>query len=674
MGFFRRTCFDEQLTVVFCLRVLTVIGCLLGACTELCGQSDEPLYRVRFVDKGSTSFAPGAALYETTLASFHPEAIQRRVLIGMDPVLDSLDKPINQQYLDVLELLGIKPALLLTWSNAVIAQMTDVQRTVLQNLPFVASVNAVSKLKYEPLMDAMDCSPQRPGNSQLAHDIINITPLHDAGVLGSNIRFGLIDCGFHWEDMSSLQHIRVDATYDFVHNDSIVRNQPGEPTSQEGHGSIVLSVAAGWLQDSLIGMAPLATYLLAKTENLEYERRIEEEAYCAAVEWLERKGAWVLSSSVGYWQFDSTEEPADWSVMTGSTTWASQYVNRATKLGMLAAVAAGNSGPEEHTIIIPAEADSAITVGACTPLREAWHSSSVGPTASGKVKPNVGCLGVQVQSQAPNGELKQIAGTSLATPQIGGSLAVLRELFPDAPTYEIRRTLYASCTMPSQTGQALGHGIPNITTSARLLGSVLKPGIGPIATIGDGSQAQVLTTVYSASELRVVLVVMQEDGTDTIVGEALDSLWYRFTIPADLFTGDSISCYVLASNVHGDRRAPAQPTVLTVRRTTTIIPCGMRLPAGVVGVAATTFPSVDRKGWIAPNPSLASGIITIQGLSTHGTIHLIHTSTGQFVATLSPLPTPDGWRVMLPSLASGHYLVVQTSRDGVLTIPLLIQE
>jgi serine protease AprX len=50
----------------------------------------------------------------------------------------------------------------------------------------------------------------------------------------------------------------------------------------------------------LIGPAFGANFILAKTENTDYERHIEEDNWVAAAEWVDSLGADIISSSLGY--------------------------------------------------------------------------------------------------------------------------------------------------------------------------------------------------------------------------------------------------------------------------------------------------------------------------------------------------------------------------------------
>lgn len=644
---------------------------LLGdALVPVQAQTADTLYRISFVDKGSSAFDENSELYQSVLSTFAPDAIKRRELHGKQPILDSADKPIPDAYLDILKSIGIRPILVLNWSNAVIAPVTAMQRFRLQHSDTIASVVPVSKLNYRKLGSTRDCTPQRPGESQIMHALINTTPLHDAGVLGGGFRYGLIDCGFRWETMSALQHLTLVGTHDFVHGDSVVSNQPNDIPSQDQHGSVVLSVAGGWLQDTMIGIAPDAAFLLAKTENLEYERRIEEEAYCAAVEWLEKNGAWVISSSVGYYALDSTEEQPTWAVMTGATTWASQFVNRVTELGVSVTVAAGNSGPDSMTIIIPSEADSAISVGAATADRAAWSKSSTGPTALGKDKPDIGCLGVNVLSQDPEGSLKPVSGTSVAAPQIGGSLLLLRSLYPDATSYVLRNALYKSCTIADSVGKKLGHGIPNVTSAAIHVGSSLAPGIGPLAVIPDGGGVvHFVCCVFSSTETSVVLEARSDTVVTTFPGSRVDSLWYSFALPTSVASNGELHVRVVCANQSGLRTMPADNSLLTIRTNQELIPCGMRIPPSATSVAIAN--AWQEAPLAFPNPVHRGTDIVVRS-TLPMLIRLLHTITGMEIPNMQATPVPEGFKVHIGSVPDGHYLLILERGGGVQTVPIIV--
>ncbi len=635
------------------------------------GAGEPEFHRITFVDKGPDVFAPGSELYNRTLAQFSPSALLRRDLHARDPLLDSLDQPVHQAYLDTLATRGVRPHLTLTWRNAVVVMIDSVLADTLKRLPFIRSIQLVRQANYITLADDDSCKPARLGESATAHQLVNTTPLHDAGIQGQNVPFALIDNGFRWSGMSALQHLQVAHTYDFVQNDSVVWNQEGDVANQDGHGSLTLSVAAGWLQDTMIGMAPRAQYILAKSEDQRYERRIEEDAFCAAIEWAERKGAWVLSASVGYYPFDSTEEAMDYAWMDGRTTFAAQACNRATHLGMHIVVAAGNEGPRERSIILPAEADSVITVGAATSDRTAYAKTSIGPTADGRMKPDLAALGVQVMTQNPEGVLRPVAGTSVAAPQIGGVLALLRQMYPTVPSYTIRNALYASCTVHDSVGKRLGRGIPNATMAARLLGTANGPGYGMHAVVQSNRSRHVYVPIFANGLVAVSMTVFTQNGSDVFIGRALDSIWYEFEIPHELYQADTVVAQIRASTTENTSVYPCRDCVMFISGSADYIPCGVRLPNGAVSVHESKAPYHRLQPRITPNPTCSRMKISIHDVDAH-TIRILETSTGAIVFEGTPQSTTEGVVVDLPDLACGHYLLVTTGLTVTAT-PLIIR-
>ncbi len=105
----------------------------------------------------------------------------------------------------------------------------------------------------------------------------------------------LIDSGFH-VDHVAFQHLDIVDQWDFIHNVSGTDNQPGESSSQNRHGTMVLSTIGGYDPGNIIGPAYGATYLLAKTEIVTQEIQAEEDNWVAAIERGERLGIGTSSN------------------------------------------------------------------------------------------------------------------------------------------------------------------------------------------------------------------------------------------------------------------------------------------------------------------------------------------------------------------------------------------
>lgn len=109
---------------------------------------------------------------------------------------------------------------------------------------------------------------------------------------------------------------------------------------------------------------------------------------------------------------------------------------------MLFVVAAGNDGPSARTLGSPGTAKNALTVGGTAHggTTSMYGSSSRGPTADGRIKPDIMAPAMSVVSaaadtnnsttmEAPANATK--TGTSMATPAIAGNAALVRQYFTE---------------------------------------------------------------------------------------------------------------------------------------------------------------------------------------------------------------------------------------------------
>jgi len=630
-------------------------------------------YRITFTDKGSESFTPGSPLYGSTVAEFHPDALRRRERMGKTPLLDSLDKPLAQEYLQGLDELGIRPTARMRWRNCVIAELDPLTATMVKFLPFVARVSPTSSADYRPVVDHVDCSPARPGASMAPHNLLNTLRLLDAGVTGKGATVCLIDNGFRTQGMSTLQHADVRASYDFIYDDPDVGNAPSEPEDQDGHGSLVFSIAAGWQHDSLIGIAPFATYLLAKTEDMRYERRVEEDLYTAAVEWAERNGADVMSSSLGYFGYDNGEDTLSYDDLDGKRSFMAQAINRAVGLGVTCVTAAGNSGPAPRTIGLPADADSVIAVGGVSwPDRDPYFFTSQGPTADGRQKPEVAALALGVRAQSLDGTFIRASGTSMAAPQIAGLMAMATQVYPDLPPWVLRRAMYEASSAPDSIGTFLGNGIPDALAMMRTIGERHGPGIGPPAVVQSTDVQKVIFAVFSTAFPRVDLLLDGEPSP--LRADAMDDLLYNVDVADSYFQTDTVRGRIRAELNGTVRYFPSDSTWFPIQRRGSVVPCAMRLPSFVVSVATSEASSLLASPRIAPTPTpRGQQRVELLGCRQADTISLFETSTGAFVSPLSWHTAMDGRLLVdLPAVASGTYRVVVDAASVRTVVPLIV--
>lgn len=638
------------------------------------GQAQGIPYRIQFVDKGPTAFTPGSAMYDAVLREFSPRALARRAAVGATPLLDSTDAPIYAPYVDALRQSSDRILLTMPWFNALILECGPDDSASIALLPFVAAVTPVSRRAYVTNAE-LDCAPPTYGDEDLPHEVLQTSALHNGGVYGSDVLIGVIDTGFRWKEMSSLtNHLNVLGEIDLIQGDTNTANDSLDPGSQERHGSSVLSVLAGWEQDSLIGIAPFASFLLAKTEDMRYEHRIEEEAYASAVMILERRGVDIITSSLGYRTFDEGQDSTRYEDLNGSTTWAARAINYAATRGVICVTSAGNDGPSGRTIITPADADSVITIGALAQDGTSpWMKSSWGPTADGRQKPEFSAPGVRIRCQEADNSYSRPSGTSIAAPIFSGGIALLRQLYPTLPAWTLRDALRQSAQRSTQQDTVAGYGAPDVTRAAQILG----PGIGlPVISTID-SKRSVFVCIYSDRPVSAQLVVRDPiTGTrSTSTGLRIESPWYVFPLEAQQLFRDRMDARIIVTPSSGGNEVsyPRDTSWFALPSNQLIVPCGVRMPGSVTSVDVAQTSTLIQ---IADHPIDAGAhCVDIVG-STHDIVSamIVHTVSG--VVQRADHTHLGAERVQLclsQPLARGGYLLVLRDSLHTRTLPMVVR-
>ena len=183
------------------------------------------------------------------------------------------------------------------WLNAIsIGDVTAKEIETIASLDFVLQVDVVSTFTQDMPVES------KPSKRQLSYGIaqaqlqqINVIAAHQAGYTGKNITIAVLDSGFRTTH-NCFKNSKILARYDFINNDTIVDNEQGQDLdSQFQHGTQALSCIAGQDPGNYYGTAFDAQFLLAKTENVRYEKIVEEDNFARAVEWAEGLGAQIIT-------------------------------------------------------------------------------------------------------------------------------------------------------------------------------------------------------------------------------------------------------------------------------------------------------------------------------------------------------------------------------------------
>ena len=381
-------------------------------------------------------------------------AIARRAAHRTMPGLfDARDLPIDLTRLDSVRATGADIRAQSRWLNAISVNATDEEIRAIAKLPFVLSISPLHRSR--PLAFESESPIEADGGiasldygstaAQLLQ--IDIPSMHMRGFHGEGMIVGILDTGFNriHEAFHSVEHpLDVIAEWDFVSNDGNTAIETGDDPNQHKHGTWILGTLAAYLPGSAIGTAFSAKFVLAKTEVYATETIIEEDYYVAGLEFIEAHGADLATSSLGYIDWYTPE------MLDGLTAITTRAVNIATANGLVCLTAAGNAGhdanPLTHSIIAPADAFNVISCGAANLDDSIAGFSSDGPTADGRLKPEVLACGVgvvSVHSTNPTG-LSGLSGTSLSTPLIAGATALLMQARSDLGVAGVRNALFTT--------------------------------------------------------------------------------------------------------------------------------------------------------------------------------------------------------------------------------------
>jgi subtilisin family serine protease len=136
---------------------------------------------------------------------------------------------------------------------------------------------------------------------------------------------------------------------------------------------------------------------------------------------------------------------------------------------MLVLNAAGNDGNAPWRYIgAPADADSIITVGAVTPALTRASFSSYGPTADGRIKPDLAAQGGSAAIVSTSGVPTRGNGTSFACPILAGLAAGFWQANPGLTAQQVISYLKQSATQANVPDNSLGWGIPNFAKAQAL--------------------------------------------------------------------------------------------------------------------------------------------------------------------------------------------------------------
>lgn len=443
---------------------------------------------------------------------------------------------------------------------------------------------------------------------------------------------------------------------------------PAPPRDDHGHGTHVAGIVAATGSGALRGVAPGAALVGVKV--LDAGGGGSDSNVIAGIEWAvankDTYGIDVLTMSLG-----GPCGPCD------GTDAMSAAVDSAKASGLVVTVAAGNDGPSLRTVDAPGVAAGAITVGAMADLapggseapgfRQAGFSSR-GPTADGRHKPDISAPGVAIESTcshgapAPDGCANPdtnsivLSGTSMATPFVAGTAALLLAADPTLTPDEVKAALTGTAVpwgtdadsgTPGHQNDDYGAGRLDV---AAAVASVANPDPTPPAVpahkvvtgglVTVNSEACFAVTSSASFPLAATMTMSSSTSTNDLDLYLRDSAGNTLTVGDSTERQDSagtaagLTAYRVVVRVF----AGSSSFELDISNAETVAPCA------TVGLALTGFEVTDN----AANPAAAeSGF-------TNGDVRFTFSATPsgqatQWVVTSTPDPpgaTDPGWRLI----------------------------
>jgi serine protease AprX len=432
---------------------------------------------VYFSDKG-----PGANLkLQNPLSIVTERSLERRSKVKpQDQLVDFTDIPVYSEYIRLVSSQNTKVRNKTKWLNAISIEVNRDELGRISNYDFVRKIELVERFRViddhveissdmspvfetgitnntvtdDPLVDTLTYGT---GNAVTQITQIKVNLVHNQGIKGQGVLIASFDAGF-----SNLTHeafttfpMKIQSTYDFQNH---TVNLTGH-----SHGTATLCLVGGYKPGKMVGPAYGSTFILGRTEVDPTETPVEMDNWIAAAEWADSLGADIITSSLGYLEFDSPYTSYTWQDMNGNIMPITIAADLAVNKGIIVSNSAGNNGSSTHnTLGGPADGDSVLTVGAVTSTGTRSSFSSIGPTTDNppRIKPDVMAMGSNnYYAGTTANNYSSGSGTSFSCPLTSGVCALILSANKNLTPMQVRGILRKFASNSASPNNTMGWGI-----------------------------------------------------------------------------------------------------------------------------------------------------------------------------------------------------------------------
>jgi serine protease AprX len=407
---------------------------------------------------------------------------RRSKVLPQGHLVDLSDVPLYEPYVNEVNSKVTNIRHELKWFNAISADVTLEQLYNVADLNCVEKIDLIERFKKQkediesnfsdkffktnsyissdkPLTDSLNYGTGA-GYQQLTQ--INVNLVHNQGIFGQGVIIASFDAGFAYyssHPVFTTLPMNIYRKKDFHTGDTAT-------LTSHSHGEGTLSLVGGYHPGNMIGPSFRSTFILCRTEVDPGERWFEMDHWAAAAQWVDSLGADIITSSLGYLEFDSPDSSYTWQHMNGKTLLITRAAAYAAYKGIVVSNSAGNNdyNASHNTLGGPADADSILTIGAVDLSGVRASFSSVGPTTDvpSRYKPDLmTCGSGNKVASGSTGYSSFGSGTSYACPLNAGVVGLMLSANKTLTPLEIRRILRNTASNSSSPNNLIGWGIVN---------------------------------------------------------------------------------------------------------------------------------------------------------------------------------------------------------------------